>query len=152
MPSIFRSSLAPLFLVLGLLGLSPSSNAAEDFSACKQFFTNGNPPAVAPQPTDRALCFDAFAVLHSGQSKTPVFGAEKLNRAAIADAGEKRTDKFFADARIRSDERATLEDYKGSGYDSGHMVPTSIRSRNSDFAPTCLTESYAYSSAVDHQE
>ena len=75
------------------------------------------------QPTDRALCFDAFAVLHSGQSKTPVFVAEKLNRASIADAGERRTDKFFADARLRSSERATLEDYKGSVYYRGHMAP-----------------------------
>jgi endonuclease G len=123
MLSIFRASLVPLFLAIGLLGLSPSSNAAEDFAACRQFFANSNPPAVVLQSTDRALCFDAFAVLHSGQSKTPVFVAEKLNRASIADAGEKRTDKFFADARLRSAERATLEDYKGSGYDRGHMAP-----------------------------
>jgi len=109
MPLIFRTSPVPLFLVLGLFGLSPSANAAEDFAACRQFFANGNPPVVSPRPTDRALCFDAFAVLHSGQSKTPVFVAEKLNRAAIADAGEKRTDKFFANARLRSAERNLLK-------------------------------------------
>ena len=152
MPSIFRTSLAPLFFAIGLSGLAPSANVAEDFAACRQFFTNGNPPAVLPQPTDRALCFDAFAVLHSGQNKTPVFVAEKLTRAAITEAGEKRTHKFFADVRLRSAERATLEEYKGNGLDRGHMVPTSIRGGNSDFAPTFLTESNAYSSAVDHPE
>ena len=98
------------------------SHAAEDFAACHQFFANGKPPVVAPRPTNRALCYDAFAILHSGESKTPVFVAEKLSRASVADAGEKRTNKFFADARLRSSEWATLEDYKNSGYDRGHMA------------------------------
>ena len=123
MLSISRTFLAPIFLILGFFGLPFAANASEDFAACRQFFANGNPPVVSPQLTDRALCFDAFAVLHSGQSKTPVFVAEKLSRTSIADAHEKRTDKFFADSRLRSAERATLEDYKGSGYDRGHMAP-----------------------------
>ena len=78
---------------------------------------------VKPQPSQRALCYDAFAILHSDQSKTAVYIAQKLNRAAIADAGDKRTDKFFADARLRAAERAQLEDYRGSGYDRGHLAP-----------------------------
>ena len=97
--------------------------ASGDFSSCPQFFVNGKSPIVAARPTDRALCYDAFAILHSGESKTPVFVAEKLNLASIADADEKRTDRFFADARLRSSERAELDDYKGSGYDRGHMAP-----------------------------
>lgn len=52
-----------------------------------------------------------------------MFVAEKLNRKSIADADEKRTNKFFPDARLRSAERATLDDYKGSGFDKGHMAP-----------------------------
>jgi endonuclease G len=71
----------------------------------------------------RALCYDAFAILHSGESKTAVFVAQKLNRASIADADEKRTNRFFPDARLRSAERASLDDYKGSGFDRGHMAP-----------------------------
>lgn len=94
-----------------------------DFAACRQFFAGGRPPAVAPRPTHRALCYDAFAILHSGESKTAVYVAQKLNRASVADAEEKRTNRFFADARLQSAERATLEDYKGSGFDRGHMAP-----------------------------
>ena len=78
---------------------------------------------VKPHPSQRALCYDAFAILHSGESKTAVYVAQKLNRASVLDADEKRTNRFFADARLRPAERATLEDYKGSGFDRGHLAP-----------------------------
>lgn len=108
-------------------GVTPKNDSAtglvaSDFSACPQFFASGKPPLVAPRPTQRALCYDAFAILHSGESKTAVYVAQKLNRALVADADEKRTNKFFADARLRAAERATLEDYRGSGYDRGHLA------------------------------
>jgi endonuclease G len=78
---------------------------------------------VEKHPMHRFLCYDAFAILHSGESKTSVFVAQKLNRSSIADADEKRTNRFFPDSRLRSAERATLDDYKGSGYDRGHLAP-----------------------------
>ena len=76
-----------------------TDGATQSFSACQQFFAAGKPPVVPLRPTHRALCYDAFAILHSGESKTAVYVAQKLNRALVADADEKRTDKFFADAR-----------------------------------------------------
>lgn len=105
------------------LGVAAQSHADEGFAACPQFFAQEAPPVVEKRPMQRALCFDAFAILHSGESKTPVLVAQRLNRASVADADEKRTNRFFADARLRSVERATLEDYQGSGYDRGHMAP-----------------------------
>ncbi len=121
MKQLSKATAITLFSILQALG--HGAHAAEDFAACPQFFPNAKPPVVAARPALRALCYDAFAILHSGESKTPVFVAEMLNRAAVADANEKRTNRFFADARLRSAERATLEDYKNSGYDRGHMAP-----------------------------
>lgn len=113
---------------------SPSPNAAsapsvaqpaasQTFQACRQFFAAGQPPAVGPQPALRDLCFDAFAILHNGSTRTPMFVAQHLNQALVADADEKRTNRFYADARLPRAERAELSDYKGSGYSRGHMAP-----------------------------
>ncbi len=112
-------------LAIAAIGLMvvTASHAAEDFSACPQFFANAKSPVVALRATNRALCYDAFAILHSGESKTAVFVAQKLNRASVADADEKRKDRFFPDARLRSAERAELADYKHSGWSRGHMAP-----------------------------
>lgn len=100
-----------------------SGDSPSDFSACPQFFANGKSPVVAPKALNRALCYEAFAIMHSGESKTPMFVAEKLNKESLSGANEPRTNMFFSDARLRSAERATLEDYRGSGFDRGHMAP-----------------------------
>jgi endonuclease G len=119
-PPSAKSCLLAIILALGTV---TQSQATEGFAACPHFFANGTPPVVEKLPMQRALCYDAFAILHSGESKTAVFVAQKLNRASIADAGEKRSNRFFPDARLRSAERATLDDYKGSGFDRGHLAP-----------------------------
>jgi len=96
---------------------------AGGFADCPQFFANGHPPAMKGEKL-RELCYAHFAVLHSGATRTPLFSAEKLTAADMkASAGETRTNKFFADARLPSAERAELQDYEGSGFDRGHMSP-----------------------------
>lgn len=105
---------------------SSFSFAAQEFSECRQFFASGQIPVIQHQAEikTRALCFSSFAVLHSGETRTPVYVAEKLNSATIAAAKDnERTNRFFADARLPHSERAELEDYKGSGFDRGHMAP-----------------------------
>ena len=97
--------------------------ASSTFKECRQFFAAGQPPAVALQPKLRDLCFDAFAIMHNGNTRTPMFVAQRLSPALVADADEKRTNKFYADARLPRSERAELSDYKSSGYSRGHMAP-----------------------------
>jgi endonuclease G len=115
---VSRALMSAVFLTL-----AATAQASSDFSACPQFFAKAKPPVVKPQPKQRALCFDAFAILHSGESKTAVYVAQKLNRASVEDADEKRKDRFYEEARLPSAERATLEDYKNSGWSRGHMAP-----------------------------
>lgn len=121
-PSTGRPTAPPVDLEL------PRSTG--NFGECQSIFANGEPPRV-PNPAARkarALCFSGFAVLHSGVTKTAIFSAEVINRQSVAAAGqEERTDFFFADARLPSAERASLEDYRGSGFDRGHLSPAGDR-------------------------
>jgi len=103
----------------------PGLRQLAGFDKCRQFFPGELPRVPETRLTlSRDLCYDAFAILHSGQSKTAVFVVQRLTREILEDAAdEKRGNRFFADARLPSRERANLEDYKGSGLDRGHMAP-----------------------------
>ncbi len=105
-------------------GSAAQPTRAGQFSECRQHFAGGVPPLTPDAPRLRELCFDAFAVLHSGNTRTPVYVAERLNRQILQQARQQhRTDHFYADARLPRGERAELEDYRGSGYARGHMAP-----------------------------
>ncbi|MDP2762807.1 MAG: DNA/RNA non-specific endonuclease [Sideroxyarcus sp.] len=54
--------------------------------------------------------------------KVPIWVAEHLTREKTS-ASFERTNDFRPDLDIKAGERAKLSDYKGSGYDRGHMAP-----------------------------
>lgn len=112
-------------LVLSALLLSgvPLLSSAEGFADCPQFFP-GKPAAVSGFGKQRELCFSEFAVLHSGETKTPLYVAQRLNARMLEEGRNlKRKDRFYSEARLPRGERAELEDYKGSGYSRGHQAP-----------------------------
>ncbi|MBS7776994.1 DNA/RNA non-specific endonuclease [Acidovorax sp. CCYZU-2555] len=123
-----------LFLTLAFLALHVFSDphvpvpvaerVATEFSQCKHFFPAGLPPIVPKAPLQRELCFDGFAVLHSGETKTPVFVVEHLDRFILQQGRKvRRSARFYAEGRLPSEERAEVDDYRNSGYSRGHMAP-----------------------------
>ena len=111
-----------------------SVSAHAGFEDCPGFFVNGAAPKVsdASPAKRRELCFDAYAVLHSGQSKTAVYVVENLSKEQLFYAkGEVRTNRFYEEARLPGAERSRLEDYRAgpnqnsseTRFDRGHMAP-----------------------------
>lgn len=111
---------------------------AQPFADCQKMFAMGQPPAYSQDKLTVQtvpLCFSGFAVMYSGVARTPLWSAEYLDRRRLTAAGKlERRDNFHAESRLPINKQATLADYKGSGYDRGHMAP------NADMAT--LTQQY----------
>ena len=75
-------------------------------------------------PSDRGtlLCRKGYALAYNPELKTPDWVAEHLTKAK-ADAKMGRKNYFALDPDLPEQERATLADYKKSGFDRGHMAP-----------------------------
>lgn len=112
-----------LALALWVLAV-PVSVAA---TACPQHFVAGQPPTITEaklKPRTQEVCFVAYAVLHSGVSRTPLYAAEHLQRDNLVLAKKlSRKDSFHAETALPASDRAELDDYQRSGYDRGHLAP-----------------------------
>ena len=95
-----------------------------ELADCRPMMAGGRPPAVADDPALRGLCFEAFAVIHDASTRTPKVVLQAVGRASLVAAqAVPRVDSFYEEARLPIAERSTLADYRGSGYDRGHMAP-----------------------------
>ena len=114
-------------LLLAILLLLPSGTARA-FAPCPGHFAAGQPPRLTdPRLVNgaQALCYQAFAVLHSGLTRTPLYAAERLTaRRVRAARGVERDSSFHAEPALPPEQRAELADYARSGWDRGHLAPS----------------------------
>ena len=121
-----KLSVHTIALVIIVISTMPLAYA-DDLSQCSESFYGG----VYPEFTNaklsnntQPLCFDGFAVMYSGVSRTPLWSAEYLTRERLNQAKEiDRDDSFHEESRLPNSMRAKVADYSGSGYDRGHLAP-----------------------------
>lgn len=113
---------------MGLLLASSHASSSPGTAECPNHFATGTTPElVAEKLRDktRLLCFEGFAVLHSGVSRTPLWSAEFLTAPRLGQARMmKRKNTYHEEHSLPFWQRAELDDYVRSGYDRGHLSPS----------------------------
>ena len=108
---------------LALLLAACLSTTTWGTSQCREHFAAGTAPAITNvklQSRTQEICFESYAVLHSGISRTPIYSAEHLTRAAVEAAKTlSRHDSYHPENSLATRDRAELSDYARSpGFDS----------------------------------
>jgi len=95
-------------------------------SACPHLYHAATPPKLLNLKLGqhaRELCSDHYAVLYSGVARSPIYAAEYLTKGKVVAAREfGRANDFRSDMRLPKDWRSELQDFRGSGYDRGHLA------------------------------
>lgn len=116
------------FIISLLFALLSISAAFAEPTRCPEHFANGEAPDLINQKLSaktKDICYSAFALKHSGVTRTPLYAAEHLTRDRLSQAkGLKRNSKFYPDPNLPSSERAELHHYARSGFDRGHVAPS----------------------------
>jgi len=97
--------------------LSVQTVCAGPIDDCREFAAYGVPGLAGD-----LLCRKGYLLAHDPVRKTPVWVAEHLTRDKATKAVQ-RSGEFRADGNLEKGKRAELSDYRGSGYDRGHMAP-----------------------------
>lgn len=130
-------------LALAVMQIATASQAApQSFTAaipdrdCPQFFhANSSPQMLSPQAAARTvvMCFSGFAVNYSPNTKTSAWAAEYITPEKLQAAKQiSREDNFHEETALPYNYQSQLSDYKGSGYDRGHLAPNGNRSNVKD--------------------
>jgi endonuclease G len=125
-PGLLSRTMKKLIFSL-FASLAASLTFAASLQDCPQHFAEGSPPEFVNQKMaarTRPLCFEGFAVMHSGVSRTPLWAAQHLTEERLVEARRvKRRNAFHEEERLPASERAELSDYRRSGFDRGHLSP-----------------------------
>lgn len=77
------------------------------------------------RPTFKELCYRSFHLGHSGRTRTALWSAEVLDPQKMELASKiERDSEFKPETRLPKAERSELTDYRGSGFDRGHLAPS----------------------------
>ncbi len=90
-----------------------------------------------PGAADQLLCRDGYAVGYNYQRKVADWVAYRITKDTVS-AYQRRSNKFIEDRELPEHARSKLSDYRGSGYDRGHLAP----SATVDFSERSMQQSF----------
>ncbi|MEE8388100.1 MAG: DNA/RNA non-specific endonuclease [Acidiferrobacterales bacterium] len=108
-----------IFAVIYLCSVSAAWSTGQDF--CPEHTRYGLPSSG---PT--LLCRSGYALSYNSRRKVADWVAYHISRQKLSASKVRRSNDFRADADLPRDKRAQLSDYRGSGYDRGHMAPAAV--------------------------
>lgn len=135
---MFNRILLQLVFVLFSFAFTGTGYTASVPEACKEYAKLG-----VPGQDGTLLCRKGYLLAYDPGRKTPIWVAEHLT-SEKADASMARSNNFAPDPDLEEGERAELADYKGSGYDRGHMAPAG----DMRWDQQAMTESFFLSNMV----
>lgn len=143
---LLKKILVSLFSLLPVVFALPQLNAGQYLPfhqelCLDQFYAQAAPELINQKlaVNNYPLCNQGFSLNYSGVSKTPIWVAEKLTPERLS-IRIKREDNFHEDSRLPVSVQATLDDYRGSGYDRGHMAPNAdMNNKNSQYQSFALS-------------
>lgn len=107
-----------MFLVSGLFA-----------SDCSEMYYQGYKPSFNTNVKD--ICYSEYNTLYNVEKgfNHPIFSAERLTPERLKKANAlKRVDSFHNEPSLSINEQATVDEYKRTGFDKGHLAP------NKDFS------------------
>lgn len=116
---------------------------------CSDVLAYGNPSLDAKPDISKPnlyLCRNGYVSGYSYLTKQPIWVAYSLSPKKIG-MKTKRKDNFVADPSVPKEHSASLNDYKKSGYDRGHLAPYA----SMDFSKVSANESF-YLSNISPQK
>lgn len=103
---------------------------------CGQHLDKGMPSTNS----DQFLCRDGYAVGYNYDTKNADWVAYHVTAESV-NITNKRSNSFKEDTEMPDYARSTLADYKGSGYDRGHLAPSATM----DFTRESMKQSFLMS-------
>jgi endonuclease G len=124
--------LSPIVLVSAILLIHPADAIQiESQENSSRHLKLGKPQAIYE------FSRDGYALAEDARLKLPVWVQYELRLEDLKDGVERNT-KFVADPSIPAGSRAEVSDYKGSGFDQGHMAPAADMARSQQVMDDCF--------------
>lgn len=135
-----------LFFILGLsagfLLRNPLEKAIHLNVSQISFPSSSNEVEVQPLPiVAQIIKRDGYTVCYDGRSRNPFYVIETITKESLQGHADRAYHSFKEDEAIPAHLRATLLDYKGSGYDRGHLSPAAHHKKSN----THMAESFILS-------